>query len=71
MNLFLNKTRTEMKWEQVGAAMVSSAPISDFVPRVPPGQLKQFGLVSYLKDMVQAPDAVLSYMCQQAYTTHQ
>ena len=41
--------------------------LQDFQSRVPGQSLKKYGFVSYLKDMVEAPDPVLAYMCQQGY----
>ena len=67
MNRFLNQIRSVMRLEQVGAAQVPNRSAQDFRARVTADQLKDFKLVSYLKDMVQAPDRVLAYMCQQEW----
>ena len=65
MNQFLNQTRGVMKLERVGAAQLPRRQLDCFTPNVPGEQLQQYGLVDYLRDMVQAPDKVLAYMCQQ------
>jgi len=65
LNRFLNQTRSVMKLERVGAALVPSRSADEFIARTPPEQLQGYGLIFYLKEMVQAPDKVLAYMCQQ------
>jgi len=69
MNNFLNVVRDQKGLERVGAAMLPRKSAQDFQSRVPGQSLKKYGFVSYLKDMVEAPDPVLAYMCQQ-YNLH-
>jgi len=69
MNKFLNITRNQMKLERVGAAQVPATGIDSYQPRVPVEELQPLGLVSYLKDVVQAPAPTLAYMCQ-TYNLH-
>ena len=65
MNNFLNNVRTVQKLERVGAVHIADIDPSNLVSRVPADRLANYGLVSYVKDMVQAPGPVLAYMCQQ------
>ena len=65
LNRFLNQTRSVMKLERVGGALVPPRSADEFIARTPAEQLQGYGLISYLKEMVQAPDKVLAYMCQQ------
>lgn len=69
MNNFLNQTRSVMRLDKIGAAVVPKTDISKFTPRVPAETLKQYGLISYVKEMVNAPPPVLAFMCQQ-YKLH-
>jgi len=64
MNRFLKTVRVDMRLERVGAAMLPRQSLDYYTPRVPGESLTKYGFVSYLKDMVVAPDPVLAYMCQ-------
>ena len=48
----------------MGAAMLPRQGLEYYAPRVPGESLTKYGFVSYLKDMVVAPEPVLAYMCQ-------
>lgn len=61
---FLNVIRGERRLEKVGAAMLPRQGLEYYAPRVPGESLTKYGFVSYLKDMVVAPEPVLAYMCQ-------
>jgi len=69
MNIFLNQTRSVMRLEKIGAAVVPKADVSMYTAQVPAETLKQYGLTSYLKEMVNAPPPVLAFMCHQ-YNLH-
>lgn len=63
MNNFLNTVRKEMRLETVGAAVLTVRSMSALNYGVPAEQLQHFGLISYLSDMIQAPEPVLAHMC--------
>ena len=70
MNTFLHQARNVMNLERVGAAQVPQEGADTFTARVAAKTLKPLGLVSYLKEMVQAPSPVLAYMCQQVIVSY-
>jgi|688.fasta_scaffold520586_1 hypothetical protein len=61
MNLFLNEIRGGLKLERVSAAQVPARPSAAYQPQVPESQLAGCGLISYLKDMIEAPDKASGY----------
>uniref|UniRef100_A0A182SRW3 Structural maintenance of chromosomes protein 5 n=1 Tax=Anopheles maculatus TaxID=74869 RepID=A0A182SRW3_9DIPT len=64
MNLFLRKTREEMRIEGVNAIQSDPASQLHFKPRHPIGSLKRFGFHTYLIDMVEAPFPILNGLCK-------
>jgi hypothetical protein len=58
MNLFINEMRRTMKLERVSAAQVPARSSGSYQPRIPAAQLADCGLISYVKDMITAPDPV-------------
>uniref|UniRef100_A0A182PUN3 Structural maintenance of chromosomes protein 5 n=1 Tax=Anopheles epiroticus TaxID=199890 RepID=A0A182PUN3_9DIPT len=64
MNLFLRKTREEMKFQGVNAIQSDPATELTYQPRIPIGNLKRFGFHTYLIDMVEAPFPVLNGLCK-------
>jgi len=69
MNTFLNCARNQKGWKKVSAVQVPARSSDEFQPQIPSNELKSFGFVSYLREMVTAPDRVMAYMCQ-AYHLH-
>jgi len=63
MNSFLNTVRKDMRLETVGAAVLTARSMLAMKSRVPAAQLQRFGLISYLSDMMQAPEPVLAHLC--------
>ncbi|XP_035898995.1 structural maintenance of chromosomes protein 5 [Anopheles stephensi] len=64
MNLFLKKTREEMRIEGVNAIQSDPAEELHYKPRYPIGSLKRFGFHTYLIDMLEAPFPVLNGLCK-------
>ncbi|XP_050080104.1 structural maintenance of chromosomes protein 5 [Anopheles maculipalpis] len=64
MNLFLRKTREEMRIEGVNAIQSDPADRLHYKPRYPIDSLKQFGFHTYLIDMLEAPFPVLNGLCK-------
>uniref|UniRef100_A0A182WEM4 Structural maintenance of chromosomes protein 5 n=1 Tax=Anopheles minimus TaxID=112268 RepID=A0A182WEM4_9DIPT len=64
MNLFLRKTREEMRIEGVNAIQSDSADELHYKPRYPIGSLKRFGFHTYLIDMLEAPFPILNGLCK-------
>ena len=62
MNRFLTTCREQKGWKRVSAVKMP-ADNGQFNPPVPEHTLKRFGFVSYVKDLVSAPDSVMAYMC--------
>ncbi|XP_053668362.1 structural maintenance of chromosomes protein 5 [Anopheles marshallii] len=69
MNLFLRKTREELRFEGVNA--IQSDPVEElqYQPRYPIGSLKRFGFHTYLIDMLEAPFPILNGLCK-LYALH-
>ena len=63
MNSFLRTTRQDKGWKKVSAVLIPDRDSASFVPEVPANSLQQLGLVSYVREMVAAPDGVLAFMC--------
>jgi len=64
MNLFLNTVRDKLGLRRVSAVVLPNKDISEFTPPVSANSLRNFGFISYLKDLVSAPPSVMAYMCQ-------
>ncbi|XP_049298209.1 structural maintenance of chromosomes protein 5 [Anopheles funestus] len=64
MNLFLRKTREEMRIEGVNAIQSDPADELHYKPRHPIGSLKRFGFHTYLIDMLEAPFPILNGLCK-------
>jgi len=64
MNTFLKCVRNQEGWKKVSAVQVPDRSSSDFHPNIKEDDLKSFCFVSYLREMVTAPDRVMAYMCQ-------
>ena len=62
MNRFLTTCREQKGWKKVSAVKMPTDN-GQFNPPVPEHTLKRFGFISYLKDLVSAPDSVMAYMC--------
>ena len=62
MNRFLTTCREQRGWKKVSAVKMPGNS-GQFNPPVPVHSLKRFGFISYLKDLVSAPDSVMAYMC--------
>ena len=56
-NLFMYETRIVLQ-EQVWAAQVPARSSASYLPEVPEFKLAGWGFVSYVKDMIEAPDKV-------------
>jgi len=64
MNTFMNCMRNEKGLKKVSAVQVPVRESKEYQPNIPSNSLTSFGFISYLKDMVTAPDSVMAYMCQ-------
>ncbi|EAA00424.3 AGAP011623-PA [Anopheles gambiae str. PEST] len=64
MNLFLRKTREELRIDGVNAIQSDPADKLHYTARHPIGSLKRFGFHTYLIDMVQGPYPVLNGLCK-------
>lgn len=64
MNIFMTTMRQEKSWKKVSAVQVPPRTAASFMPEVPSSTLQQFGLVSYIREMIAAPDGVTAFMCQ-------
>ena len=69
MNIFLNQTRNTLGLRKVGAVQVPRQSLQEFTPRLEGEELRRFGFVSYVKDLISAPDQVLAFLCRQ-YKIH-
>ena len=65
MNLFLKIVREQTGLRKVSAVQTPRRELSDFQAPIRAEELKRWSFVSYLKDLVEAPDQVLSFMCEQ------
>ena len=65
MNHFLNTTRNTLGLKRVAAVQVPRESLQEFIPNINGKDLRKFGFVSYVKDLISAPDKVVSYMCKQ------
>ena len=63
MNLFLQITRQEKGWKKVSAVLTPALASDSFQPEADQSSLKALGLVSHVREMVAAPDPVLSFLC--------
>ena len=63
MNTFLDMVRNKMNLRKVSAVQVPARESRNFQPNISQGELKNYSFVSYLREMVTAPDSVLAYMC--------
>jgi len=64
MNNFLNIVRNQLGLKKVSAVVLPNKDISEFQAPASGNSLSKFGFISYLKDLVSAPESVLTYMCQ-------
>uniref|UniRef100_A0A182LZF6 Structural maintenance of chromosomes protein 5 n=1 Tax=Anopheles culicifacies TaxID=139723 RepID=A0A182LZF6_9DIPT len=64
MNLFLRKTREEMRIQGVNAIQSDPANELHYKARYPIGSLKRFGFHTYLIDMLEAPFPILNGLCK-------
>ena len=62
LNLFVKLVRDEQELA-VHTALVPNKLQEDFKPPRDIDHLKQFGFTSYLREQIEAPDAILSYLC--------
>ena len=69
MNKFLNIMRQEKGWKMVSAVQFPPTTAASFVPEIPASDLHQYGFISYVREMVSAPDGVLAFMCRN-YSLH-
>eukprot|EP00088_Acartia_fossae_P007559 TRINITY_DN1355_c0_g1_i1.p1 TRINITY_DN1355_c0_g1~~TRINITY_DN1355_c0_g1_i1.p1 ORF type:complete len:1045 (-),score=359.52 TRINITY_DN1355_c0_g1_i1:421-3555(-) len=63
MNKFLDIVRRQEKLNKVGAAHIPSQ--VNLQSRVPASSLRSMGFVGYVKDMLEAPQPVINYICDQ------
>ena len=63
MNRFLTMCREQKGWKKVSAVQMPTGNAQYNAP-VHEQTLKKFGFVSYLKDLVSAPDSVMAFMCR-------
>jgi len=63
MNTFLDCVRNQKGLKKVSAVQVPTRESSAYQPSIPADSLRQYGFISYLKEMVTAPDSVMAYMC--------
>ena len=63
MNFFMKTMRQEKGWKKVSAVTLPSRSSDSFQPEVPAASLEQYGLISYVREMVTAPDSVLAFLC--------
>ncbi|XP_066273781.1 structural maintenance of chromosomes protein 5-like [Branchiostoma lanceolatum] len=64
MNKFLNEVRDNQKLK-VNAVKAPTKPVSEFVPQKPIQQLRErYDFQHYLKDLFEAPEPVMAYLCQ-------
>merc|ERR1719158_2695802 len=64
MNTFLNTIKEKKNLNKVSAVQVPNISLDAFVPTVSADELRRFGFQGFLKDMVQAPECVMAYMCK-------
>ena len=64
MNKFLGITRDQLNMKKVAAVQVPRESLQQFRPQIDGRDLKKFGFLSYLVDLVTGPDQVLAYMCR-------
>nr|XP_027207955.1 structural maintenance of chromosomes protein 5-like [Penaeus vannamei] len=62
MNLF--KELMDKQKMRVNVVHSSPADMSQFQPKIPIENLKEFGFLNYMIDVVDAPPAILSYLCR-------
>merc|ERR1719239_1862454 len=63
MNFFMKTMRQEKGWKKVSAVTLPQRSSESFQPEVSAASLEQYGLISYVREMVTAPDSVLSFLC--------
>ena len=63
MNFFMKTMRQEKGWKKVSAVTLPQRSSDAFQPEVSAASLEQYGLISYVREMVTAPDSVLSFLC--------
>ena len=66
LHLFLQETRERQKLK-INAVQPPSEELSQFKPKKPLSGLKIFGFQSYLIDLIEAPHAVLRYLCKTSH----
>lgn len=69
MNLFINLMETEVKLNVNVVYSKPDAKISNYQPRVPIEELNKFGFHSYLGSLYEAPESVMTYLCDN-YNLH-
>ena len=63
MNQFLDIVRNQKGWRKVSGVVLPDRDLQDFQPNIPESNLRRLGFVSYLKNLVSAPDKVMAFMC--------
>lgn len=63
MNIFMQTMRQDKGWKKVSAVTLPRRSSDSFQPEVAAASLNQYGLVSYVREMVAAPDSVLAFLC--------
>ena len=63
MNFFMQTMRQEKGWKKVSAVILPQRAAESFKPEVPAASLMQYGLISYMRELVTAPDGVLAFLC--------
>ncbi|XP_062522292.1 structural maintenance of chromosomes protein 5-like [Corticium candelabrum] len=66
LHLFVQETR-ERQGLKINAVQPPAEDLSDFKPKKKLIDLKKFGFQSYLIDLIEAPNAVLRYLCKTCY----
>ena len=67
MNFFMTTMRQEKGWKKVSAVQTDQRSADSFQPEVSAASLKQYGLISYVRELVTAPDSVLAFLCKNCH----
>ena len=63
MNTCLDCARNQKGWKKVSAVQVPARESNTYQPSVLVASLMKYGFISYLKEMVTAPDSLMAYIC--------
>ena len=62
LSLFIRKVREEQNLT-VHTALVPKKSLENFVPKISLNDIKKYGFSSYLREQIEAPEAILVYLC--------